>query len=69
MSTSQKKKDEKRSFEQELKFITKVSPTRLRIDVGFVPNMKVPAYVIVNEDLEELLLEELKQSVVGDKSG
>ena len=33
--------------------------------MGFVPNMRVPAYVIVNDELEELLLEELKN---GSKS-
>lgn len=52
-----------RSFEEELAFLTKLSPTRYQVKKGFVPNMKVDAEVIVNDDLEQLLLEELKQSV------
>lgn len=52
-----------RSFEEELTFLTKLSPTRYQVKKGFVPNMKVDAEVIVNDDLEQLLLEELKNSV------
>lgn len=51
-----------RSFEEELTYLTKLSPTRYQVKKGFVPNMKVDAEVIVNDDLEQLLLEELKQS-------
>lgn len=52
-----------RSFEEELTYLSKLSPTRYQVKKGFVPNMKVDAEVIVNDDLELLLLEELKQSV------
>lgn len=52
----------KRTYEQELKYLSKVSPTRYRVDIGFVPHMRVPAEIVVNDDLEELLLHELKES-------
>lgn len=60
---------EKRTYEEELEYLTKESPTRYRIDVGFVPNMRVPGHVLVNDDLEDLLLDELKQSTEGSKGG
>ena len=53
----------KRSFEEELAFLKKLSPTRYQVKKGFVPNMRVDAEVIVNDDLEQLLLDELKTSV------
>ena len=59
----------KRTYEEELKFLTKLSPTQWKIDVGFVPNMRVPGHVIVNDDLEKLLLEELRLSSGGEKGG
>jgi tRNA-splicing ligase RtcB len=57
-----------RSVEDDMKFLHKISPTRYCIDIGFVPGMKVPAVVIVNDELEHLILEELK-SASGDKGG
>ena len=54
----------RRTFEEDVKFLHKCK-CGIRVDVGFVPNMRVPAYVIVNDELEELLLEELKN---GSKS-
>lgn len=35
---------------------------------GFVPNMKVPAEIIVNDDLQALLVQELEDSCCGPKS-
>ena len=52
----------KRTLEEEKTFLTKVSPTLCKIDIGFVPGMRVPAYVIVNDELEDLLMEELAKS-------
>jgi len=52
----------KRSYEEELKFLHKESPFRYRIDPGFVPGMRVPAMLLVNDELEELLLEELRNA-------
>jgi len=57
----------KRTYQEELKYLTKISPTHYKIDIGFVPNMNVPAVVLVNDELEELLLEELK--VACDEGG
>lgn len=51
-----------RTLEEEKAFLTKVSPTLCKIDIGFVPEMLVPAYVIVNDELEDLLMEELAKS-------
>ena len=51
-----------RTWEEDLKFIEFVSDTRICVKIGFVPNMKVPAEVIVNDELKELLLSELKGS-------
>lgn len=56
------KKNQQRTFEDELKYLHKMSPTQYKVEVGFVPNMRVPAYVIVNDKLEELLLDELKRA-------
>lgn len=49
-----------RTYEDELKFITQVTPTRFDIAQGFVPNMRVPGAFYVNDELKELLYEELQ---------
>lgn len=38
----------------------RVSPEKIEIDMGFVPNMRVPGICYVNKDLEGLLFDELK---------
>ena len=58
----------RRTYQEDLRFVNKVSPTRVQIDVGFVPNMQVPAVVIVNDELEALLLEELRASAPQDST-
>jgi tRNA-splicing ligase RtcB (3'-phosphate/5'-hydroxy nucleic acid ligase) len=59
-----------RTLQEEKAFLSKVNPTLYKIDVGFVPGMNVPAYVIVNDELEQLLVEELASSAPGgDKRG
>jgi len=58
-----------RTYEDEVKYLEKISPTAYRINVGIVPNMRVPAVVLVNDELEELLLEELKESSSGGSGG
>ena len=58
-----------RTYKEELAFLTKVSPTEYRVEIGFVPNMKVPAYVIVNDELEQLLLEELRKATASSVGG
>jgi tRNA-splicing ligase RtcB (3'-phosphate/5'-hydroxy nucleic acid ligase) len=62
-------KYDKRTYEQDLCYLTKVSPTQYNIAVGFVPNMRVPACVLVNDDLEALLLEELKVAQGNSSNG
>ena len=47
-------------FPQELEFIHRETPSRFRIDTGFIPNMRVPGYFYVNDALEPLIFEELK---------
>jgi tRNA-splicing ligase RtcB (3'-phosphate/5'-hydroxy nucleic acid ligase) len=51
----------KRSFEEECAFLVRETPTKFRIEKGFVPNMRVPAEFYVNASLEQLNLDELKQ--------
>lgn len=59
-----------RTLEQEKSFLSKTNDTTYKINPGFVPGMNVPAYVIVNDELEQLLLQELASSAPGgDKRG
>lgn len=55
-------KKPKRTIEEELKFLERISDTRYQVQVGFVPNMKVPAEIIVNSDLQTLLVQELRDT-------
>jgi tRNA-splicing ligase RtcB len=52
----------KRTIEEELTFLKRISDTRYQIQKGFVPNMRVPAEIIVNSDLETLLVQELRDT-------
>lgn len=58
-----------RTLEEELSFLTRVSPTKYIVQPGFVPNMKVAAEIIVNDDLENLLIQELRDTCCGPKRG
>ena len=60
-------KPKKRTLEEELSYLKRISPTRYQVQIGFVPNMKVPAEIIVNNDLQTLLVQELKDSCCGFK--
>lgn len=51
-----------RTFEEELEYLEKLSHTKYRVKIGFVPNMIIPADVIVNQTLEDILLEELEET-------
>lgn len=66
-STAVTKSNEKRTYEEELAFLEKISATHYKVNIGFVPNMRVPAMVLVDDALEQLLLAELKESTSGDK--
>ena len=64
----QKNQQPKRTLEEELAFLTRISPTKYMVEPGFVPNMKVPAEIIVNDDLQTLLVQELHDTCCGPKS-
>uniref|UniRef100_A0A6G1SAJ3 RNA-splicing ligase RtcB homolog n=1 Tax=Aceria tosichella TaxID=561515 RepID=A0A6G1SAJ3_9ACAR len=55
-----------RSYEEDRAFLEKVSHNTWRIKKGFVPNMRVEGRFYVNEQLETLMFEELRNS---DKGG
>lgn len=50
-----------RSYEEEESFLEKIGKNTWRIKKGFVPNMRVEGIFYVNENLEALMFEELKQ--------
>ena len=49
----------KRSYEEEISYIKKISETKYEISPGFVPNMTVPGYFYVNNALKDLIFGEL----------
>jgi tRNA-splicing ligase RtcB len=51
-----------RTYEEELKYIRRVSPCKFEIAKGFVHGMNVGGTFYVNEALEDLLMDELKSS-------
>lgn len=51
-----------RSYQEELNYIEKISGTAWRIKKGFVPNMNVEGVFYVNDTLERMMFDELKQS-------
>eukprot|EP00041_Stephanoeca_diplocostata_P023340 m.571477 g.571477 ORF g.571477 m.571477 type:complete len:520 (+) comp22267_c0_seq4:133-1692(+) len=52
---------EKRTFNEEMKYLERISPNSWRIKKGCVPNMRVEGIFYVNHHLETLMFEELKQ--------
>lgn len=60
----------RRTYEQEMEFIERVSPCQFRVKQGFVPNMRVPGTFFVNQALERLMFEELEMYTKrGDTGG
>ncbi|GAB1609802.1 tRNA-splicing ligase RtcB homolog [Argonauta hians] len=51
-----------RTYNEELKYLEKVTPRSWRIKKGFVSNMNVEGLFYVNDHLEKLMFDELKQS-------
>ena len=49
-----------RNYDEEVSYLSRVAPCKYKINVGFVPNMKVPGYFYVNQRLESLVFEELR---------
>ncbi|KAL7063973.1 hypothetical protein AAHC03_05476 [Spirometra sp. Aus1] len=59
-----------RTYEEELKFIERISPVCWKIKKDFVPNMKVEGVFYVNDFLEKLMFEELRNfAKSGDYGG
>ena len=50
------------TFQRDLSFLEKLSPTKYRVNIGFVDNMRIPADVLVNDALEKLLVAELREA-------
>lgn len=51
-----------RTYQEELKYLEKIDNLKWRIKKDFVPNMKVEGVFYVNDFLEKLMFDELKQS-------
>jgi len=49
-----------RTYDEERKFIERIDATSFRVNVGFVPGMRVPGTFYVNEALQPLIFEELQ---------
>ncbi|TNN17402.1 tRNA-splicing ligase RtcB isoform 2 [Schistosoma japonicum] len=49
-----------RTYDQELAFLEKITPTCWKIKKGFVPNMNVEGVFYVNDFLEKLMFDELR---------
>jgi len=58
-----------RSYQQELEYLEKLDSTCWKIKKGFVPNMKVDGMFYVNQHLEKLMLDELRNSCSGHVGG
>ncbi len=50
-----------RSYQEELQYIEQINSYSWRIKKGFVPHMKVEGVFYVNEPLQHMMFEELKQ--------
>eukprot|EP00397_Hematodinium_sp_SG-2012_P035158 GEMP01037790.1.p1 GENE.GEMP01037790.1~~GEMP01037790.1.p1 ORF type:complete len:508 (+),score=118.94 GEMP01037790.1:101-1624(+) len=60
----------KRSYDAECRFIKRETPTKYVIEKGFVDNMNVPGCFYVNDKLEKLMFDELRNfSRYSDSSG
>lgn len=51
-----------RQYNEELKYIEKISDCCYRIKKGFQPNMKVEGVFYVNQRLEKLMFDELRNA-------
>ena len=51
-----------RSYDEELKYLERLTPHSWRIKKGFQPNMNVEGIFYVNSSLERLMLDELRNS-------
>uniref|UniRef100_A0A8C5GD46 3'-phosphate/5'-hydroxy nucleic acid ligase n=1 Tax=Gouania willdenowi TaxID=441366 RepID=A0A8C5GD46_GOUWI len=58
-----------RSYNDELQFLDKIGTNCWRIKKGFVPNMQVEGKFYVNDSLEKLMFEELRNACRGGGFG
>ncbi|VDM44639.1 unnamed protein product [Toxocara canis] len=58
-----------RTFDEECKYIERVSEVQFRIKKGFVPNMNVEGRFYVNKALEKLMFDELRNACRSDGIG
>uniref|UniRef100_A0A8D0NZK9 3'-phosphate/5'-hydroxy nucleic acid ligase n=1 Tax=Sus scrofa TaxID=9823 RepID=A0A8D0NZK9_PIG len=58
-----------RSYNDELQFLEKINKNCWRIKKGFVPNMQVEGVFYVNDALEKLMFEELRNACRGGGVG
>lgn len=54
-----------RSYDEELKYLEKLNDVTWSIKKGFVNNMKVEGRFYVNEHLEKLMFDELREACKG----
>lgn len=50
-----------RTYEEDCAFLRQTDPNYCELDVGLVPNMRVPGKIYVRGGLQKMLLEELRQ--------
>lgn len=50
------------NYEEKIKLVKKVGTNKFKIEIGFVPNMRVPAYFYCNDPLEKLMFDEYRNS-------
>lgn len=58
-----------RTFDEEMAYIRRLTPWKFEIGRGFVPGMNVEGTFYVNEALEELIMEELRDHCSAEKGG
>ena len=60
----------KRTYEEDMEYVTRKTPAMYEVAPGFIPEMRVPARFYVNENLDNLVFSELKQFYTrGDNTG
>jgi hypothetical protein len=59
----------RRTYDEEMAFITQIDPVRFRIAPGFVPGMAVPGLFFVNDALKKLMFDELQHAVDAEGIG
>jgi len=69
MTMDEREKTPPRTYEEEARYVTETTPTKLTVSLGFVEGMRVPGEVYVNEKLRALVLGELETFCEAGKEG